>query len=96
MDRLLYRVMEAANALGISRSQTYELVHQGELPAIRIGGVIRIPVDALRTWIDEQMGNGGAVVPRPHASSVSPSERTSGAEPVRGGRTMPSPEKRQT
>jgi excisionase family DNA binding protein len=31
------RVPEAAQLLGLPRSRTYELIQQGELPAVRIG-----------------------------------------------------------
>ena len=31
------RVSEAADLLGIPRSRCYELIQQGELPAVRIG-----------------------------------------------------------
>jgi excisionase family DNA binding protein len=55
MDRLLLRPTEAAVAIGISRSKIYELLASGELPSIRIGGSVRIPVDALRKWIDGRL-----------------------------------------
>jgi len=54
MDRLLLRVAEAATLMGISRSKAYELIGAEMLPAIRIGGSIRVPLDELRTWIKEQ------------------------------------------
>jgi excisionase family DNA binding protein len=50
-DRLTYRVNEAAEVLGISRAKTYELIGAGEIPTVRIGGCVRVPVDALREWI---------------------------------------------
>ena len=50
-DRLLLRPPEVAEALGIGRSKAYELIASGEIPSIRIGGSVRVPVDALRTWI---------------------------------------------
>lgn len=46
--KLMYKVSEAAEALSLSRSKTYELIREGRIPAIRIGGVIRVPVAALR------------------------------------------------
>jgi excisionase family DNA binding protein len=55
MDRLLLRPVEAAEAIGIGRSKVYELLASGELPSIRIGGSVRVPVDALRAWIDRQL-----------------------------------------
>lgn len=55
MDRLLLRPAEAAEAIGVGRSKLYELVASGELPSIRVGASVRIPVDALRAWIDGQL-----------------------------------------
>jgi len=46
--RLLLRPSEAARLLGISRSKCYELIHSGDLPSIRLGGSLRIPVAELR------------------------------------------------
>lgn len=54
-DRLLLRPIEAAEAIGIGRSKIYELLASGELPSIRIGGSVRVPVDALHAWIDRQL-----------------------------------------
>lgn len=55
MERLLLRPVEAAEAIGVGRSKMYELLAKGELPSIRIGGSVRVPVDALRNWIDRQL-----------------------------------------
>jgi excisionase family DNA binding protein len=60
MDRLLLRPAEAAEALGVSRSRVYELIQQGELPSLRIGGVVRVPVEGLRDWIEAQLGTDPA------------------------------------
>lgn len=55
MDKLLLRPVEAADAIGISRSKTYELIASGELPSISVGGSKRVPVVALQQWIDRQL-----------------------------------------
>ena len=47
MDRLLLRPVEAAEAIGIGRSKVYELLASGDLPSIRVGGSVRVPVAAL-------------------------------------------------
>lgn len=54
MDRLLLRVAEAAELMGISRSKAYEMISAGILPSVRVGGSLRIPVDELRAWIKNQ------------------------------------------
>jgi excisionase family DNA binding protein len=45
--RLCITVPEAAKLLGISRNHCYELVKQGVIPSIRLGGRIVIPKIAL-------------------------------------------------
>ena len=57
MQRLLLRVPEAADALGVSRSTIYGLVAADDLPSVRVGRLVRIPVDQLEKWItDRSMG----------------------------------------
>lgn len=55
MDKLLLRPVEAAEAIGISRTKIYELLARGDLPSVRIGASVRVPVDALRAWIARQL-----------------------------------------
>jgi excisionase family DNA binding protein len=55
VPRLAYRITEAAEALGVGRTKVYELINSGELPSIRIGGSLRVPVDALQAWIVRQV-----------------------------------------
>jgi excisionase family DNA binding protein len=54
MDRMLLRPAEAAEAIGVGRSKVYELLASGELPSIRIGGSVRVPLDKLREWIEQK------------------------------------------
>ena len=54
MDKLLLRPIEAAEAIGIGRSKVYELLASGELPSIRIGSSVRVPIDRLRESIDRK------------------------------------------
>ena len=48
---LFYRPVEAAEALRVSRSKTYELMNRGEIPWVRVGRVRRVPVEALQELI---------------------------------------------
>jgi excisionase family DNA binding protein len=50
----LLTVPEAAKLLRISRNLAYELVARQELPAVRLGRVIRIPRYSLDEWIASQ------------------------------------------
>jgi excisionase family DNA binding protein len=54
-ERLMLRVTETADAIGVSRSKAYELIASGEIPSVRVGGCLRVPVDALRAWIARQL-----------------------------------------
>ena len=55
VERLLYRPAEAAEAIGVSRSRMYELIDSGDIPSIRIGGTLRVPVDELRRWVEQKL-----------------------------------------
>lgn len=53
-DRLLYRPSEVGEAIGVCRSKAYELIASGEIPSIKIGGCVRVPLDKLREWIERK------------------------------------------
>ena len=55
MDKLLLKPAEAADAMGMGRSKIYELLASGELPSIRVGSSLRVPVKALSDWISDRM-----------------------------------------
>jgi excisionase family DNA binding protein len=58
--QLFLRPVEAAKALGCSRTRIYELVHAGELPHVLLGGTsIRIPKAALDALVAQAMGQTG-------------------------------------
>lgn len=64
---LLYRVSETADLLGISRSRCYELIYEGAIPAIKLGGTWRVPRVQLEAWIEAQTEAAGACQGRPAA-----------------------------
>ena len=45
--RLTMTVTEAAQVLGISRTLAYEMIRREELPHLRLGGRLVVPVPAL-------------------------------------------------
>lgn len=47
VERRYVTVPEAAQRLGVSRSLAYELVKQGRIQTVRLGSVLRVPVEAL-------------------------------------------------
>jgi excisionase family DNA binding protein len=54
---LTISVPEAGRRLGIGRSSAYSAARTGQLPTIRIGGLVRVPVRALERLLDT---GGGA------------------------------------
>jgi excisionase family DNA binding protein len=57
-DQLLLTVPETAKLLRISRNLAYELVARGQIPAIRLGRVIRVPRSTLEHWLTEGLREG--------------------------------------
>jgi len=55
MERVLITPAEAAEMLGISRATFYRVLRRGDFPVVRVGHSPRIPVSALRLWIDSQL-----------------------------------------
>lgn len=51
-------VAETAAALHLNRNTVYDLVRRGQLPALRVGRVIRIPETALHEWITSNTQKG--------------------------------------
>lgn len=51
MDKILLRPAEVADMLGIGRSKTYELIAAGQIPSIRIGTAVRVPLELLQEWV---------------------------------------------
>ncbi|MGH9233660.1 MAG: helix-turn-helix domain-containing protein [Acidimicrobiales bacterium] len=57
-ERLTMSVEEASEVLGISRSLAYELVRRGELPSLRLGRRIVVPVRGLESLVDHPRAAG--------------------------------------
>jgi excisionase family DNA binding protein len=54
-ERLMLRPAEVGDAIGVSRSKAYELIANGVIPSVKVGGCVRVPLAALQSWIDRQM-----------------------------------------
>ena len=54
-ERWALSVTEAAARLGISRAHAYRMVATGELPAVRLGGRMVVPVHRLRALLGEPL-----------------------------------------
>jgi excisionase family DNA binding protein len=51
-ERLVVSVPEAARLLGISRTYAYEMIARGELPCIRLGRRILVPLRPLMRLLE--------------------------------------------
>jgi excisionase family DNA binding protein len=58
-ERLLLRIDEVAAAIGVSRTTAYALINKREIPSVRLGGLLRVPADALRKLIEERTTDEG-------------------------------------
>ena len=56
VEKLVYNVTEAAEALGISRRSMYNLLHQEGFPTLMVGGRRLISRELLAEWVREQAG----------------------------------------
>ena len=52
--KLLFKIVEAAQITGYSRSFIYQAINKGELRVIRKGKKIRVGAEDLHEWINEQ------------------------------------------
>lgn len=48
------KVSEVAEVLRIARSRAYELVADGEIPAVKIGRSVRVSRKELERWLEGQ------------------------------------------
>jgi excisionase family DNA binding protein len=55
-------VPKAAALLDLHESQVYEMIRQGRLPSVRVGKYVRVPLPALKTWLEG--GFGTALISR--------------------------------
>jgi excisionase family DNA binding protein len=57
-DPLTLSIPEAARLVGVSEKTVRRQVARGRFPHVRIGGRIRIPVDVVHRWLEEQARAG--------------------------------------
>ncbi|MFC8082464.1 helix-turn-helix transcriptional regulator [Streptomyces sp. NPDC057340] len=55
----LLAVPEVMARLKVGRSQVYDLIRTGRLASIKIDGARRVPADAVRVFIQSQLGEVG-------------------------------------
>jgi len=52
--RLLLRISEVVQVLGLSRTKVYHLIYYEGLPVMKFGKSVRVPVEDLRRWIERR------------------------------------------
>lgn len=51
-EKLLFSPQEAAELLGVGRSQMFELIARGDVESVKIGRLRKIPRDALTSYVE--------------------------------------------
>jgi excisionase family DNA binding protein len=70
-DRLLLRVEEAAEMIGVSRARLYELLAAGEIASIKIGASRRVATSDLVRFVNRLRAEQGATtVPAPEPKAA--------------------------
>lgn len=70
VDKLLLSPTHAAEVCDLGRSTMYEAIRRGELKAIKVGSLTRIPLRALEEWIANLEGQEEAAGWPPAASET--------------------------
>jgi excisionase family DNA binding protein len=58
LQKLLLRPAEVGEMLGMSRAKVYNLIADGTIPSIRVGGNIRVSAQKLQEWVESQTQSG--------------------------------------
>jgi excisionase family DNA binding protein len=58
-DLLVYDVPEAGAMLGLTRNGSYEAAKRGDIPTIRIGGLIKVPKAAFHRMLENPVKQAG-------------------------------------
>jgi len=58
MERILLRASEAATVMGFSKSYVHRMILSGEIPSVRFGRAVRIPLDDLNRLIAARVESG--------------------------------------
>jgi len=58
---VMLTVPDVSNILGISLTNTYELVKHPSFPAIKIGSRVIVPRDKFLAWIDRSSGSSVSI-----------------------------------
>jgi len=48
MEKVLLRPTEAADLISVSRSKMYQLIAARQIPSVRVGSMVRVPLSAIK------------------------------------------------
>ena len=65
MERVLLSIPEAGQVLHLGETKIKQLVVRGELPSVKIGKSRRIPVIAIRSYVERLVGESSPDTSRP-------------------------------
>jgi excisionase family DNA binding protein len=68
-EPILLKPEQAAELLGISRSQAYLLIRRGDLPHKRVRARLRVPLTALKAWAQHDKSEKHETAGRERSSS---------------------------
>ncbi len=54
VEKAVLTVPEAGAMLGLSRGSAYEAARRGQLPVLRIGGLLKVPKAAFERMLEEE------------------------------------------
>jgi excisionase family DNA binding protein len=58
LEPLAVTVVEAGRLVGLGRTISYRLARDGTWPTIRHGRAVRVPLAALREWVEHETEGG--------------------------------------
>jgi excisionase family DNA binding protein len=64
-EKLAYTIAEAVAASGLGRTTIYELIKQGELPRVKVGGRTLIRAQDLAAMLERKLVRGDHEHPEP-------------------------------
>ena len=56
LPKMLLTMEEAAQVLSLGRNTIYDLVLRRQIASVKIGRLRRVPLEALRAFVDQQLG----------------------------------------
>lgn len=54
-EKLLLKIEEAGQMLSVGRAKAYLMAASGEIPTVKMGRSIRVPLAKLREWVERQV-----------------------------------------